>query len=184
MPILELDAREVIPELKPKTEILLFLSLVFGFFFFFCVLFFVAFLFCFLSYHCGFLIFLFLFLFSFFFLYYQLHHHCLLILILTPFTCPPSPVLQCIVLLPNYLFYAFSSTLPPCLHLPFPPSPNLAPHYPSSYTLTTCWLTYCTNCTQPNPCNPWHSTLHFNNRDTPKHTQGPQNPAAPHSFPH
>jgi hypothetical protein len=31
----------------------------------------------------------------------------------------------------------------------------------------------------PTPCNPWHKHPTYNNRNTPTHTQGPQNSAFP-----
>jgi hypothetical protein len=84
--------------------------------------------------------------------------------------CPPSQLSFC----------PFLSTLSPI----FTSSSYLAPTChkttPASYILTTCWLAYCTNFTQPQPpAIPDTSTLHYTNRKTPKHTQGPQNPAAP-----
>jgi hypothetical protein len=55
---------------------------------------------------------------------------------------------------------------------------------PPSYTLTTHWLTYCTNCTHPQPpAIPDSSTFHCNNRNTPQHKQGPQNPVTPIHLP-
>jgi hypothetical protein len=63
-----------------------------------------------------------------------------------------------------------------------PSSPLPTHHYtiPPSCTLTTCWLAYCTNCMQPPPpAIPDTNTLQYNNRNMSKHTQGPQNPAAP-----
>jgi hypothetical protein len=123
----------------------------------------------------------FYFYFLFFFLYYQLHHHYLLTLILTTFTLPPYPVLS-IVLLPNNFFCPFSSTLSLYLHLPLLVFPNHT--MPPSYTLTTCWLTYCTNFIQPQtPAIPDTSSLYYNNKNTPKYPQGPQNPAASISLP-
>jgi hypothetical protein len=84
-----------------------------------------------------------------FFLYYQLHHHYLLILIFTTITLPPSPVLQSIVFLP---IYSFCPSHPLCLP-DFTPASHPPPtcHHttPPSYTLANCWLTYCTNFTQP-----------------------------------
>jgi hypothetical protein len=67
----------------------------------------------------------------FFSLYYQLHLHYLLIPILTPFTLPPSLVLQSIAVLPNYSFCPFSSILSPGFHLLLPPYHNLSPDFPS-----------------------------------------------------
>jgi hypothetical protein len=55
---------------------------------------------------------------------------------LTPFTFPPSLLIQPIVLPPNYFFCPFSSTLLPCHCLLLLSFPNLSPHYPPSYTLT------------------------------------------------
>jgi hypothetical protein len=136
--------------------------------FYYCGFFF--FLVC-LLYYCGFFI---------FFLNY------LLIPILTPFTLPPSPVLQSIVFLSNYSFCPFSSTLSPCaLTIPSCSPPTCHQTGPPSYTLTTCWPNYYTNFTQPQlPIIPDTSTLHNNNRNIPKHTQGPQNLTVPTSFPH
>jgi hypothetical protein len=67
---------------------------------------------------------------------------------------------------------------------PFYPSPTCQNTTPPSYTLTTHWLAYCSNCTQHQPPEiPDTSTLHYNNRNTPKHTQRPQKPTAPYPFP-
>jgi hypothetical protein len=88
-------------------------------------------------------------------------------------------VLQSIALLYNYSFCPFSPTLSPCPHLPLPFSLTCHQTTPPYYTLTTCWLTYYTNFTQPQPpAISDISTLHYN-RNTPKHTQGPQNLTAP-----
>jgi hypothetical protein len=71
-------------------------------------------------------LFLFLFLLSFFLsISYQLYHHHLLILTLTPFSLPPSPVLKSIALLPNKSFCSFSTTLSPYTHPPPPILPQL-----------------------------------------------------------
>jgi hypothetical protein len=71
------------------------------------------------------------------------------------------------------------------LHLSLLSSPNLSPHYPSLLHTNTHWLAYCTKCTQPqSPETPDTSTLHYNNRNIFKHTQGPQNPAAHIPLPH
>jgi hypothetical protein len=64
----------------------------------------------------------------------------------------------------------------PCLYLSLPSSPNLSPHYHS--LLHTQYLLTIPTQPQP-PAIPDTSTLHYNNRNTPKHTQGPQNPATP-----
>jgi hypothetical protein len=80
----------------------------------------------------------------------------------------------------------------PNLHLSFLSSPNLSPHYPSllhtHHPMTN--LLYQLYTTRA-PAIPDTSTLHYNNRNIPKHTQGPQNPAASipltsptHPFPH
>jgi hypothetical protein len=64
------------------------------------------------------------------------------------------------------------------------PSPNCHHTIPPSYTLTTQWLAYSANCTQPQPLEiPNTSTLHYKNRNIPKYAQGPQKPAAPISLP-
>jgi hypothetical protein len=82
---------------------------------------------------------------AFFHFVLQIYHHYFLISILTPFTFPSFLMLQSIVLPPNYPFCPFLSSL--CL--PFLPFPNLSPHYPSSYTLTTCGQACYTKCTHP-----------------------------------
>jgi hypothetical protein len=133
-----------------------------------------------LFYYNGFFIFIFIHIFFFFFKCYQLYHHHLLIPTLTPFTLPPSPVLKYIALQPNYSFCPFSSTLSPGLHPLLLFSPNLSTNCPSllhTHHLLTNLLSQLFT-TQP-PAIPDTSTLHYNNRNTPKHTQVPQNPAAP-----
>jgi hypothetical protein len=93
--------------------------------------------------------------------------------------------------LPTTLF-AHSLPLFPCLHLTFPPFSNLSPHYRSLLHTHHLLLAYCTNCIQPQPPTiPDKNTLHYNNKNTPKNTQGSQNLATPttlkpptHSFPH
>jgi hypothetical protein len=72
--------------------------------------------------------------FLFFFLYYQLHHHNLLIPILTPFTLSPSPVLQSIVLLLNYFFWNFSSMPLPSPPLSILPQPVTTLPVPPTYS--------------------------------------------------
>jgi hypothetical protein len=82
-------------------------------------------------------------------------------------------------LLSSWLFF-FSSTLSLAFNTPSHPPPTCHQTTSLSYTLITCWPTYCNNLTQPQPpAIPDTSTLHYNNRNTPKHTQGPQNSAAP-----
>jgi hypothetical protein len=97
---------------------------------------------------------------------------------------PPS--LSLLFLCKNPLFF-LQTTLsapshalsPPCLHLPSYSFPNCHHTTLPSYTLTTHWLAYYNNSTHPQPpAIPDISTLHYNNRYTPKHTQGPQNPEA------
>jgi hypothetical protein len=79
--------------------------------------------------------------------------------------CSPSQLL-CLL---------FSSTLCPIFTSPSYPSPTFHHTAPPSYTLTTHWLTYCTNWTHPEPpVIPDRLTLHYN-RNAPKHTQGLQN---------
>jgi hypothetical protein len=71
-----------------------------------------------------------------------------------------------------------SHPLFPVFTSPFYHSPTCHHTTPPSYTLTTYWLAYCSNCTQPLlPSISDTNTLCYN-RNTRKHTQGPQNPAA------
>jgi hypothetical protein len=111
-----------------------------------------------------------------FFFFIPVHHHYSLILILTLFTLPPSSILQSIVLPPTTLS-AHSHPLFP-IFTPLLMTPNLSSHHPSllhiHHLLTSILYHLYIN---PTSCNPWHK--HYNNRNTPKHTQGPQNPAAP-----
>jgi hypothetical protein len=96
-----------------------------------------------------------------------------------PFTLPPSSVPKPIVLLPKNSLCPFSHILP-CPHLLFTFSPNMSPDYPSllctHYLLTSIY----TNFIQPQPpAVPDINNPQDNNRNKPKHTQGPQKPAAP-----
>jgi hypothetical protein len=75
----------------------------------------------------------------------------------------------------------------PCITLLFHPLPPCQHTTPPSYTLTTCWLVYSTNYTQPRPLQSLTQTP----SPTTTNTQGPQNPATPiilnapiHSFSH
>jgi hypothetical protein len=66
---------------------------------------------------------------------------------------------------------ALSHPLYPCLHLLLISFPNLSPHYPSllhTYHPLTSLLYQI-----PPSCYPRHSTLHYSNRNIPKHAQGP-----------
>jgi hypothetical protein len=84
---------------------------------------------------------------------------------------------------PNYSFYPFSSTLSPSSP-PCPILPNLSSHYLSllhtQHALTSLLYQLYTT---PAPVILDTSTIH-DNRNTPKHTEGPQKPAAPISLPH
>jgi hypothetical protein len=91
------------------------------------------------------------------------------------------PMLQYIVLPPNYSFCPFSSTLPPSSPPLFIFSPTCHHTTSPSHPLTS--LLYPLN-TTPNPAIPDTSTLHYNNRNIPKQTQGPQNPSYLYIFPH
>jgi hypothetical protein len=120
---------------------------------------------------------LFLFIFSFF-LYVNF-----IITIFSSLILPPlvSLLLRCynsssslptILSAPSYALYSHVFTSPS--YLP------LTCHHtiPPSYTLNTCWLAYCTFI-QPQPSAiPDTSTLHNNNRNIAKHTNGSQNPTA------
>jgi hypothetical protein len=76
-------------------------------------------------------------------------------------------------------FCPFLSTFSLCLYIPLLSFPNMSPHYPSflhTYHLLTSLLY---NCTQAqHPAIPDTSTPNYNDRNTPKHAQAPQNPAA------
>jgi hypothetical protein len=61
-----------------------------------------------------------------------------------------------------------SSPSPPIL-----PQPITIPPLPSTHSSPADQPTI------PNPCNPYTSTLHYNNRNIPKHTQGTQKLATP-----
>jgi hypothetical protein len=90
--------------------------------------------------------------------------------------CSPSQLLFLPLLIHSLPVFASPSYTSPTCHHTTPPS----------YTLTTCWLAYCTNHTPlqpPSPAIPDTGTLHHNSKNTPKHTQGLQNPAAPISLP-
>jgi hypothetical protein len=124
-----------------------------------------------LLYYCGF--FIFIFIPTFFSTFYTINFT---ITILSSLLSPPSLSLFLLCYNPLVFFPITLSAL--LIHSPhFSSSPNQTT-FPF-YTLTTCWPTYCTNFTQPQPpIIPDTSTLPYN-RNTPKHTQGPQNPAAP-----
>jgi hypothetical protein len=73
---------------------------------------------------------------------------------------------------------------PPVFTYPSKPPPTCHHTTPPSYTLTACRLLYHINFTQPkHPAIHHRSTLHYNNRNIPKHTQGTQKPAAPTLLP-
>jgi hypothetical protein len=84
--------------------------------------------------------------------------------------CSPS---QLLLLFLHLLIYSFPHLQ---LHLLF--TPNLSPHYPyllhTHHSLTSLLHQLYTT---PDPAIP--DTLHYNNRNTPKHTQWPQSLAAP-----
>jgi hypothetical protein len=105
------------------------------------------------------------------------------------FSCPYSyplhfPSFSCATIhcSPSQLFFLpllIQSFL--CLHLSLLLSfPNLSQLYPSllhTHHSVTSLLSQ--PYTPPAPAIPDTSTLHYNNRNTSKHTQGPQNPATP-----
>jgi hypothetical protein len=93
-------------------------------------------------------------------------------------------VVKPIVLLPNYFFCPFSSTLSSCPHIPLPFIPNLSRDYPSlwhTHHLLTNYLYQLY--TTPNPYNSWHKhpTLQ-QQKYTQTHTRA-KNLAAPTSLP-
>jgi hypothetical protein len=76
----------------------------------------------------------------------------------------------------NYSFFPFSSTPSPVFAPPFPPT---CPPYPSLlhiHHLLASLLYW--QYTSWHPAIPDTSTFYYNSRNIPKHTQGPQNPAA------
>jgi hypothetical protein len=79
---------------------------------------------------------------------------------------------------PNNLFFPFSPTHPPALTFPSISLTTCLQTTPSSYTFITHCPTYYTNFSQPQtPAISTTSTLCYNNnRNIPKHTQGPQKP--------
>jgi hypothetical protein len=90
--------------------------------------------------------------------------------------CSPSQLLFLPLLIHSLPIFASSSY----------PSPSCHQTTPPPCTLTTYWLDYCTKNTHPQtPAVPNTSTVHYNSRNTPKHTQGQQNPATilPHPPP-
>jgi hypothetical protein len=129
----------------------------------------------------------FLFLSSFFFFFYFCIINSIittLIPILILFTLPPSPVLQSIVLPPNYSFCPFSSTLFPVFTFPSHSPPNC--HHTNQLLTSLLYQLHI----NPDPCNPWHTHPLRQHKYT-KHTQGLQNLATPitlnppsHSFSH
>jgi hypothetical protein len=70
----------------------------------------------------------------------------------------------------------------PVFTFPSFPSQPVTTLFPPSYSLNTHWLVYCTTIYNLSPLQSLTSILHYNNRNTHKHTQGPQNPAAPTSL--
>jgi hypothetical protein len=126
-----------------------------------------------------FLLLLLLCIFSFFFLSFSFFTHVLLTpssLLSYPHShtlhSPSCPILQSLVHLTNYSFCPFSSILSPdFIFHSYPPQPVT--------TLPSWSAAYSTNCTkQQPPAIPDKNTLYYN-RNTPKHTQGPQNTATP-----
>jgi hypothetical protein len=130
--------------------------------------------------------------FSFYFFFYSCIINSIITILLSPFS---SSSLSLLLLYYNSLF-SLPTTLSAPSHPLFPLSspvtqpvttiqllPTCRHPTPPSYTLTTCWLASSTNCTQ-HPAIPDTNTLHYNNRNTPKHIQGPQNPANPIALNH
>jgi hypothetical protein len=148
-----------------------FLKLFFNFYYYYCLSFFFLFLF----YSCiNSIVTILLSSFSSSSLSLLILYYIPLFSLLTTLSAPSHPLFP--------LSFPSPSHLPPTCHHTTPPS----------YTLTTCWLAYSTNRTQPQPpAIPDTNTLYYNNRNTPKHTQGSQNPETlitlnphTHSFSH
>jgi hypothetical protein len=171
MPIPGLDARRVTPELKLRLK------------------YYWSWIWCFLlGFFSSFVVVVCLFfILSFLFLFYSHILFFLSILWTLPspsfhpsshtLTLLPPPVLKSIVLLLSYSFCPLSSTPSPCPHLPLPFYPNMLPHYHSSLH-TQHLLTNLLYQLYTTPTPHITSTLHYNNRNIPKYTQDPQNPAA------
>jgi hypothetical protein len=165
IPIPGLDTGGISPELKLRLKFYCSWTCCLCYCFFFLPV---------LLYYCGFLIFIPIFFFSF----------CTINFTITTFLSIShsihSPSFFCTIhCSPSQLLLPL---LIHCLPLPSPP-PTSHQTTPPSYTRIMCWPTYCTNFTQPQPPPiPDTSTLHYN-RNAPKHTQGPQHPAASTSLP-
>jgi hypothetical protein len=160
MPKLGLDAGGITSEFEPKTEILPVLNLM-----------------CLIGCFCWFYCILFLFLSSF----------CVINFIITIFSSLFLPSSLSLLLLCYNPLFSLLTTLsalsyllsPPVFTSPSNPPPTSHCTTPPSYTLTTRWLAYSANFTQPQPpVIPDTCTLHYN-RNISKHTQEPQNLAAP-----
>jgi hypothetical protein len=161
-PIPGLDAGRVTPELKLRLKF--YWSWTWWDFFFFC--------FCLLNYCGGFYLYFYsYFLFSF-------HTINFTITIFSSLFSPPSLSLLLLCYNPLFSFPNILSapSLSPCLHLPITSSSNLSMQNHSLLLLTN--LLYQIYMTQTSAI-PDTSTLHYNNRSTAKHTQEPQNSAAP-----
>jgi hypothetical protein len=171
VPISGLDAGRITPELKPKTEIVLSLNLVF-----FIVFYHVSFCFIF-SFFGVLLLWVILFYFTFISTFSvltspSLSSHPYSYSLHTPsFSCAKihcSPY--------QLLFLIFLNYFHSCLNLPLLSSPNLSLHYTSllhtHHLLTSLLYQFYTT---PTPAIPYTSTQHYINSNTPKHKQGPQN---------
>jgi hypothetical protein len=171
MPIPGLDSGGEIPELRLK----FYCSWIWCVFFFPCCL---DYLFVLLLWG-----FLFLFFFSFFSFYTTNFTITIFSSLLT------SPSFSLLLLCENPL-HSFLMTLcapshpllTPACTLPSHSPPTCHQTIPPSYTLTTCWPTYYTKFTQPQPPTiPDTSTLHYNNRkNTQTHTRATK-PSSPHT---
>jgi hypothetical protein len=188
MPIPGLDVRGVTPELKQRLKF--YWSWTWWFFLFVCFFKFLNFLVFFLLfvslfYHCGLFISIFIPIFFFFLSilstspsssshpYSQLLHS-------SSFSwanihCSPSQLLFLSLLILSFPL--------PTLSLPIflKHVTRLAPHTHTHHLLTNLLYQLYTTLT---PCNPWHSTLQYNNRSTPKHTQGRQKQQPLHPLTH
>jgi hypothetical protein len=120
----------------------------------------------------------------FYFYSYFVFSFCIINFTITIFSSLFSPPSYSLLLCYNPLF-SFPTTLSAPSHPLSPPAFTSPSHPPTNCHHTTppsYILTYCTNFIQPQPLQSL-TQAPYSSRNTPKHTQEPQNPAAPKSLP-